>query len=197
MIDYKVYFASFLCSIILSLVLGLIIIPLLKRLKAGQNILGYVQNHLTKSGTTTMGGFIFAMSALICFRLFSRGSNTLAFLCLAVAFAFLLVGFADDFIKIRGGKNEGLTPLQKIIFQTAISLVTAIFVYVRGYTDFFIPFLNKWIDFGIWGCFIIFFVFLATTNCVNLTDGLDGLAGGVSYLYLLLSCVLILIQINN
>ncbi|MBR3864065.1 MAG: phospho-N-acetylmuramoyl-pentapeptide-transferase [Clostridia bacterium] len=192
--DYKSDLLAFFLSMILSLLFGLIIIPLLRRLKAGQNVLGYVEKHAGKAGTTTMGGFIFALPILVLLPIFSKGSNTLAWASVIVGFAFLIVGFLDDYIKIRSGDNQGLTAKQKIIFQAVISLITGIFAYYRGYTHFFIPFFNIYLDFGIFGSALIFFVFLATTNCVNLTDGLDGLAGGVSYLYFLLLYAILHLQ---
>ena len=192
--EYKSDLLAFFLSMILSLLFGLIIIPLLRRLKAGQNVLGYVEKHAGKAGTTTMGGFIFALPILVLLPIFSNGSNTLALASVIVGFAFLIVGFLDDYIKIRSGDNQGLTAKQKIIFQAVISLITGIFAYYRGYTHFFIPFFNIYLDFGIFGSALIFFVFLATTNCVNLTDGLDGLAGGVSYLYFLLLYAILHLQ---
>lgn len=186
MADVKRYLFAFVCSVALSVVLGAVIIPLLKRLKAGQNILGYVDNHAGKAGTTTMGGLIFALSALVCYFIFSKNRGRIAMVLAAVAFSYLVVGFLDDLIKIKGGKNEGLTAKAKLAFQCAIALIISVYTYVRGYTDFFIPFVNKYLDLGVFGSIIVFFVFIATTNCVNLTDGLDGLAGGVSYVALLL-----------
>ena len=194
MMNFKIDLIAFLASIIISILLGLVVIPLLKRLKAGQNVLSYVDNHAGKAGTTTMGGFIFGLSAPICFLLFSHGRNSLSIVALIVASCFLIVGFLDDIIKIKSGNNQGLTAKQKIVFQTAISILTALFVYYKGFSHFFIPFFNRIVDFGFWGCLIVFFVFISTTNCVNLTDGLDGLAGGVSYVYLLLFYILIELQ---
>lgn len=186
---------AFFFSIAISVSLGAVIIPLLKKLKAGQNILGYVDNHAGKAGTTTMGGLIFALSAFFCYFVFSQKHGVLSKVLAAVAFAYLVVGFLDDFIKIKGGKNEGLTAKQKLLFQCAIALVISVFTYLRGYTDFFIPFVNKYYDLGIFGSILIFFVFIATTNCVNLTDGLDGLASGVSYVVLLCFYFLINLQV--
>lgn len=187
---------AFICAIIASILLGTVILPLLKKLRVGQNILGYVDNHVGKSGTTTMGGIIFAVSSVIVYFLFSSSYGTLALLSLAIAISYLVVGFLDDYIKIKTHKNEGLTPRQKLFFQAAIAFIVAVFVYTRGLTDFFIPFLNRFVNFGIIGAVLVFFVFIATTNCVNLTDGLDGLAGGVSYVYLLLLFFLICVQLN-
>ena len=197
MVNYEKHLSAFLTSIIFSVVLGVFIIPLLKRLKAGQNILGFVENHAGKSGTTTMGGFIFAFSAVITFLLFSNGARGVSGLAFLVSFCFLIVGFLDDFIKIKSKTNQGLTAKQKLIFQTFISLLTAIFVYFKGSSSFFVPFYNEYIDFGVWTIPLVFFVFVATTNCVNLTDGLDGLAGGVSYLYFIALYFLVAVQITK
>ncbi|MBQ3571986.1 MAG: phospho-N-acetylmuramoyl-pentapeptide-transferase [Clostridia bacterium] len=196
MINFKTDLLAFSLSIILSVALGFLIIPLLRRLKAGQNILGYVDNHAQKAGTSTMGGFIFAISTVFIFIFFSSGSADYSIISLVVSLCFLIVGFLDDFIKIKSRSNQGLTARQKIVFQIVISILTAIFIYSKGNTHFFIPFYNKYVNFGFWSAFIIFFVFLATTNCVNLTDGLDGLAGGVSYVYLLISYLLINVQLK-
>ena len=185
----------FLISVFVGAALCGALIPLLKKLKAGQTILGYVDNHKTKSGTPTMGGFSFAFASLVVF-LIAKGKNSrLAFVLILVSFSFLIVGAMDDFIKIRFRKNEGLTAFQKICFQAVISLIITCFVYFKGFVDFFIPFKNAFINLGVFGAVLCFFVFLATTNCVNLTDGLDGLAGGVSYVYLLVFYALIKIQV--
>ena len=161
MMNFRLDLIAFLASIVCSILLGLIIIPLLKRLKAGQNVLSYVDNHAGKAGTTTMGGFIFGLSAPLCFLIFSHGRNTLSIVAIIVSACFLIVGFLDDIIKIKSGNNQGLTAKQKIIFQTAISILTALFVYNKGFTHFFVPFLNKIVDLGFWGCLIVFFVFIS------------------------------------
>ncbi len=197
MMNYKTDLLAFIFSILLSIIIGAVLIPFLRRLKAGQNILDYVDNHVGKAGTTTMGGLIFAISNLITFLLFSSGERTLCVIALAVSLSFLTVGFLDDLIKIRSHKNEGLTARQKLLFQCGISAIVALFAYFKSYTDFFIPFFNYFTDLKYIGAIIIFITFIATTNCVNLTDGLDGLAGGVSYLFLMISWILINLQTKN
>ena len=134
MTNFKTHLLAFTLSIILSIALGFIIIPLLRRLKVGQNILGYVDNHAQKAGTSTMGGFIFALSALIIFIFFCNGSADYSAISLIVSLCFLIVGFLDDFIKIRSHSNQGLTAKQKIVFQLIISLLTAVFIYLKGIT---------------------------------------------------------------
>jgi phospho-N-acetylmuramoyl-pentapeptide-transferase len=109
----------------------------------------------------------------------------------------MVVGFVDDFLKIKLKKNEGLKPYQKIIFQSAIAIVAGIFVALNGLTRFNIPFIAESVDIGVWAIPIVAIIFMAVTNCVNLTDGLDGLAGGVSAVYLFVLTVLICLQTNG
>ncbi len=152
-----------------------------KKFKFGQNILGYVEEHFSKQGTPTMGGVIFIIPTIIASLIFAKSNLSLVLFCMAIFFSYAVVGFLDDFIKIKFKRNLGLRAYQKIIFQLVIALVVAFFVYknelLRGV---YVPFSTKKIDFGWFVVPFIVFIFLATTNSVNLTDGLDGLAGGVS-----------------
>ena len=175
------YLNCMLASFALCFVLTAVLLPLLKRLKAGQYILSYVKEHAYKGGTPTMGGLGFVAAALACtFAFEGFGSNKTNF-TLVITAGFAVVGFLDDYLKLRRRENEGLKPYQKIIFQLAIAAAAATYCYVNDITFLFIPFGG-----GIgWqaGWFIIpvaAFAFVATVNCVNLTDGLDGLAGGSS-----------------
>ena len=93
--------------------------------------------------------------------------------------------FLDDFIKLKSKKNEGLKPYQKIIFQVGIALIFGAYAYFNGITEFRVPFTSESVDFGVYTVFFDAFIFVATTNCVNLTDGIDGLASSVSLVYLL------------
>ncbi len=190
----KNYLLCFLFSIILSIILGFIVIPYFRKIKAGQNILSYVKEHKEKSGTPTFGGIIFFLSGVISYFIFSDGNRFLSVLSIFVAFGFLTVGFIDDYIKVQKKQNEGLKAYQKTLFQIAISCIITVFCYRRGLTKVYIPFSNKIVDFGFWFIPLAVFVFLATTNSVNLTDGLDGLAGGVSYVYLLIFSFLLILE---
>ena len=168
----------------ISFVLCLAIRPLLRRLKAGQYILGYVKEHMGKSGTPTMGGLAFVCAAVIVCLIFCGVRSVTVNLTLVITSGFCLVGFADDFLKIRRKDNLGLKPYQKIIFQCAIAAIAAAYCYVNGLTRLNIPFTGLSVDIS-WGIIpAVIFIFLATVNCVNLTDGLDGLAGGTSAAYL-------------
>ena len=108
-----------------------------------------------------------------------------------------LVGFIDDFIKIKLHRNEGLNPVQKTLFEIVIAVVVSAYAYTRGLTKVNIPFTNIVVDLKFWYIPLCAFCFIATTNSVNLTDGLDGLAGGVTYVYTLVFGVLLLIQVSK
>lgn len=177
--------ATFLVALTFSVGFGFLIIPLLKKLKFGQNILNYVIEHNYKSGTPTMGGVIFAISGAVSFFFFTSGDNHLSLVCIAVGLSYMLVGFLDDFIKIKLKRNMGLSGWQKTFFELVIALVVSIFAYSRGLTKIYIPFTGLIFDLGWWFIPLCVFVFIATTNSVNLTDGLDGLAGGITYIFLI------------
>lgn len=190
----KSIFVSMLFAFLASTALLLLILPLLRRLKAGQYILGYVKEHKDKGGTPTMGGLAFICAIVIvgfCALGFNGGEVNLT---LAITASFMVVGFLDDFIKIYHKKNEGLKPYQKIIFQVAIATVAALYCYFNGITKLNIPFADVSADIS-WGIIpLVIFIFTATVNCVNLTDGLDGLAGGTSCAYLLILGIMLAIK---
>ncbi|MDE6613843.1 MAG: phospho-N-acetylmuramoyl-pentapeptide-transferase [Clostridia bacterium] len=181
-----------------SLALLMIILPVLKRLKAGQYILGYVKEHKNKSGTPTMGGLAF-IAAIIGVGLCILGvKDNRINLTLAVTAGFMVVGFLDDFLKIYRKDNGGLRPYQKIIFQVAIAAIAAVFSYLNDLCYLYVPFgggLSVYIGWGIIP--LVIFIFTATVNCVNLTDGLDGLAGGTSSAYLFIMGVMLYVQAEN
>ncbi|HBN13324.1 MAG TPA: phospho-N-acetylmuramoyl-pentapeptide-transferase, partial [Clostridiales bacterium] len=171
----KTILISTLAAFAASLFLLLLILPLLRRLKAGQYILGYVKEHKDKGGTPTMGGLAFIAAVIIVGLCASGARDGKINLTLAVTGGFTIVGFLDDFLKIYRKDNGGLKPYQKIIFQLAIASVAAAYCYMNDMTRLNIPFSGgKSFDIG-WGIIpLVIFIFLATVNCVNLTDGLDG-----------------------
>ncbi len=189
----KIFFIATILSFVLTVILGLISIPILKKIKAGQTILHYVETHKEKNGTPTMGGLFFIISAVIIFYL-TGGKGRLSLVSCCIGVAFMLVGFIDDFIKIKNKKNDGLKPYQKILFQLSISLVAGFFAYINKITVFYLPFTNKVIDLGIFTIPIVAIIFISITNSVNLTDGLDGLASSVSFVYLLFMAIIICLQ---
>lgn len=181
----KVIFIAILVAFCAAVALLCALLPILRRLKAGQYILGYVKEHKDKGGTPTMGGLAFITVIIICTFAFCGVSNGVLNLTVAITAGFMFVGFLDDFLKIYRKNNGGLAPYQKIIFQVAIAFVAALYCYFNNLTALNIPFGGGLsIDIR-WGMIpLVIFVFLATVNCVNLTDGLDGLAGGTSCVYL-------------
>ena len=179
------YLLAFLSAIFLSIALGKITIPLLKRLKAGQTILVYVSEHESKNGTPTMGGLFFIFAIILAFVFFGGLKSNIARVCLVITCAFMFVGFMDDFIKIRSKNNEGLKPYQKIIFQVLIGVIAGIYAYKTGIDYIYIPFFKTTFNLGLFTIPLLAVVFIAITNSVNLTDGLDGLSGSVTVAYLL------------
>ena len=171
----------FIASTLLAVIIAPLIIKIMRKLKAKQTVLGYVKQHEAKSGTPTMGGFIFLIPATI-FPLVEFGWFSLV--AVSVMLGFATLGFLDDFIKIRYARNLGLKPYQKIIGQLGISVAVGYFVYASRFIggEILFPFSAS-LDLK-WGIIIFtIIVYVATTNSVNLTDGLDGLAGFSSVAY--------------
>lgn len=184
-------------SLFITIVLGVFTIPLLKRLKLGQPILKYVEAHKDKNGTPTMGGLFFIIPSCLVFLICHGLSISVALVSMIIGFAYMLVGFIDDFLKIRYAHNEGLKPYQKIIFQSSIALIAGVFAFVNGLSSINLPFICESLDLGWWIIPLVAFVFLGMTNSVNLTDGLDGLASSVSLVYLIIITVLISLQMDK
>lgn len=173
------------CAVVcflVSLIIAPIIIKRIQKLKAGQNILIYVEQHKSKSGTPTMGGIIFLLSSIVGYLFTINSSNTLATICMLSLLFFGVLGFLDDFIKIKFKQNEGLKPYQKVIGQVGLSLIIAIYIYMSDMvgSKMIIPFADVSIDVGFWIIPIVVIFYIAVTNSVNLIDGLDGLCGGVT-----------------
>ena len=172
-----------LCAFAFATLVAPFIISTCKRFKASQTILHYVDKHAAKEGTPTMGGLIFLFASLIGICFFLHENIFLSFFLLIITFSYALLGFLDDFIKIHYHHNEGLKPYQKIIGQVGLALIVSLYVYFSGRTS--LNFFGLEFDIGIFIIPLVILVLVATTNSVNLTDGLDGLAGGVSFVYLL------------
>ena len=191
---YKKIVFELIFSISLSFILGKITIPLLSRAKAKQTILKYVESHEGKNGTPTMGGLFFIISSVIIFFLLNGFELRLSIASIIIGLGYMLVGFLDEFLKIRLKQNMGLKAYQKIFFQCSIAILAGLFVYFNGLTLFYLPFLKSVVDLGAFSIPLVIFVFLAITNSVNLTDGLDGLAGNVSICYLIVISILIFLE---
>lgn len=185
---------SFLFSFLLALALCAAEIPLLRKLKAGQNILEYVKEHKDKSGTPTMGGLGFILASSVVALALCGISERPFTVCIVVGIGYMLVGLLDDLLKKFRGKNLGLRPYQKIFFQLAVAVIASVYACVSGLTILYIPYSKIAIDIGWWMLPLGVFVFLATVNSVNLTDGLDGLAGSSCAFFFLLMGALLLLQ---
>ena len=166
--------------------LGLILLPILRKLRLGQKVSIFVgEAHRKKEGTPTMGGLIFiiptviATLALIFTNKISYTSNLGIVLLVFIGYA--CIGFLDDFLSIRKGNNEGLTVYQKLFMQVLIA-IGFFYIYMRsgGQTAWVVGTLRIDIEFGWLYGLAILFILVGASNAVNLTDGLDGLAGGLS-----------------
>jgi len=177
---------AIMCGFILSVLTALVLIPWLKKLKASQRLSVYLsEKHSSKVGTPTMGGLIFIIPVIIILVvLFATGKITLNHNLLIVLFTFFgygLIGFIDDFLIIKRNNNNGLSESSKLIFQIIISVIF-FFLFMKSGNEplIWIHTLNIKINIGwFYGLFILL-VLLASSNAVNITDGLDGLAGGLS-----------------
>ncbi|MCR4430053.1 MAG: phospho-N-acetylmuramoyl-pentapeptide-transferase [Tepidanaerobacteraceae bacterium] len=182
-------FASFL----MVAVLGISTIPMLTRLKFGQTVrVDGPKRHLKKMGTPTMGGIMFIPVIAVSTLAFSDRSHAVLMAIFSMI-AFSLIGFIDDFIKIKKRRSLGLRANHKLLLQLLISAALAYFaagIYPRT-TAVLVPGFSKGIDLGMMYLPFTMFVILGTVNSVNLTDGLDGLVSGVttvvSFFYTLIS----------
>ena len=169
-------------AFVATFVVGLFEMPILKKFKVGQ--VGRddgPKEHLKKQGTPTMGGIIMLIVIVVILAINSIKYPTLILAIISIL-GFGLVGFVDDYKKLVKKNTKGLSPLKKIF---GLVLVTAIFIfmYLKVFklgTDITLPFISSPITLSV-GAFIIFiaFILIGTSNAVNLTDGLDGLASGV------------------
>lgn len=169
-----------------SVIAGLIFIPFLKKLNVKQNVSVFLRGrHKEKNGTPTMGGLIFIIptifSVIILLLMGKIEFSENLFIVMFVFIAYALLGFADDYLSIKRHNNEGLTEIQKLCGQLIIALIF-FYIFLKSGSEPVIDIhtLNISIDMGwFYGVFLLF-VLVASSNAVNLTDGLDGLAGGLS-----------------
>mgnify|MGYP000039867680 CR=1 FL=1 len=173
---------------IVTAIAGKLLIPALVKLKAGQSIKEIGPSwHMTKQGTPTMGGLMFILAIAV--AVFTAGwpdlmaGNRNHLYVFLFALVFGIIGFIDDFQKLRHHANEGLTAPQKFLLQLAAAIVFTVLLRNSGYLThtLYIPFFN--VEFPMpWWLYMVFaaFVMVGTVNAVNLTDGVDGLATGVT-----------------
>ena len=178
---------TLLIAFAVGIVLGKVMLPVLHKLKFGQNIYELApEAHKKKQGTPTMGGLVIAGAAIVAALVMNdysvpMGQNMLLAMLL-MALGNLCIGFVDDMTKIRKGKNGGLTPKQKMIFQTLLALAFSCYCYFHPQVGSVIkvPFFRVEWDLGIWYIPMMMFIIVGTTNSANLLDGLDGLLTSVS-----------------
>ncbi len=191
--EIKIIIAT-IVSLALGLLIGYPILLLMRRLKAGQQILSYVDAHKSKAGTPTMGGWIFIIAISICGVSFFYKSKEVVIAVLGMI-SYGAIGFLDDFLKIKHKQNLGLKAYQKIIAQAGIAIILSVFCYFNGSfaRSIVIPFTDLTFDIDWWIIPLTFMLFIATTNAVNLLDGLDGLATSVSSVIFLSLAIMLMI----
>ena len=180
---------SVVLAFMISALLGKLLLPVLYKLKFGQNIYELApEAHKKKQGTPIMGGLTFAGAAILVGLVMNDYgvplTQNMTLAALLMALGNMCIGFADDMTKIRGGKNAGLTAKQKMFFQTILALAFSVYCYFHPLVGsaIRIPFLKADLDLGILYIPIMMFIIVGTTNSANLLDGLDGLCTGVSML---------------
>ena len=189
---------AFFVSLALVLIFTPITIPFLRKLKAGQQIIQDMGPtwHKSKQGTPTMGGIIFMCAVIVsylilAFSYYTGAANGLSagIICLISSFVFSLIGFSDDFLKIRKKNNAGLSEVQKMVLQIVVSAGFLVFNAIRtgGSTvitfdyPFFVDAIGGFqIDLGIFWYVLAMIIMVGFTNAVNITDGLDGLCTSVT-----------------
>ena len=167
---------------------GRALIPLLRRMKAGQSIKEIGPTwHMSKQGTPTMGGLMFILGSVLAVVLLGwpdllAGRFGGAFVLL-FALVFGVIGYIDDYMKVKKHENTGLTAPQKFLLQLAAAILFTVLMRNHGYLSpvLYIPFLDVNLALP-WPVYMVFaaFVMVGTVNAVNITDGIDGLAAGVT-----------------
>lgn len=182
----KLLLPAALTAFLVAWLLGPVVIPMLHKLKFGQieRELG-PESHKKKQGTPTMGGIMILAGIVVASLVFGHNSPAFLFPSLIATLGFGLIGFLDDFIKIKLHRNLGLRAYQKIIGQFAFAILIAIWAYRSPYlgSTLYLPISGGEVDIGIYYIPLVVFTVIAEVNAVNLTDGLDGLASNVTMIY--------------
>lgn len=171
---------------VLSMIFGSFLLPFLKKIKAEQRLSLYLEEaHSQKSNTPTMGGLIFILPVVLIMLfllLFKKIEINYSLLIVMITFiSYFIIGFLDDYLIIKKNNNKGLSVKQKLLMQVFVSIIF-FYLFMKSGNEplLWIHTLHLKMDIGwFYGLFILF-VLVASSNAVNLTDGLDGLAGGLS-----------------
>ncbi|RIV28211.1 phospho-N-acetylmuramoyl-pentapeptide-transferase [Alicyclobacillaceae bacterium I2511] len=172
-------------AFVISVLLGPVVIPSLRKLKMGQRIREEgPAHHQSKSGTPTMGGIMIVLAVLLATLRFAISSPEMVILLMATL-GFGIIGFTDDFIKVVKRRNLGLTARQKLLLQAVVTVVLFFLLRWRWAQEnqpfvVNVPFTPWSLNIGILYILFLLLVLIASTNAVNLTDGLDGLASGTA-----------------
>ncbi len=171
-----------LSALAISLIVGPIMIRRLSQYKVGQNVRDCgPESHFSKAGTPTMGGALILVAIGISTLLWADLSNRYVWVVFLVTMGFGVVGFIDDYQKLVKGNSDGLSAGKKYGGQSLVAAVTAVYLYstalVPAETQFIVPFFKDFVlEMGLFYVVLTYFVIVGTSNAVNLTDGLDGLA---------------------
>lgn len=180
---WGIIFKAFIWALIVGIVIGPIIIPVLRRLKFGQRVRNDgPKRHLQKAGTPTMGGLII-LTALVVGVMTTLELSKTVLILLIVTIGYGFIGFVDDFMKIILKRSLGLKAREKLLGQIAFAVILAWYAVHslgRG-TDVLLPLVGGSLDLGYLYYPFVVLVVVGTTNAVNLTDGLDGLAAGITF----------------
>nr|WP_055668405.1 phospho-N-acetylmuramoyl-pentapeptide-transferase [Desnuesiella massiliensis] len=176
---------------LISSLIAPLVIPILHKLKFGQNIRkDGPKSHQKKAGTPTMGGIIFIFSALISMIILVGKPSDEAMVALYAFMAYGFVGFLDDILKIIHKDNLGLRAWQKMVLLLIVSGALSTYAYLKVGTNLYIPFLNRELNMTFFYIPFMLFYFAGVTNAVNLTDGLDGLATSVTILVIVFFAII-------
>lgn len=179
-------FISMVLSIAAAIFIGPYIIGKLRSFKFGQNVrLDGPESHLMKQGIPSMGGFIF-LSVLTVMGSFLSGFNAEILFMILVTLSFGLIGFLDDYLKVKKKSSDGLSAKHKMLYLLIFGLLAgSVLHFGLDYSSIVIPFINQEISLGIFYIPFVVVFFAAVTNAVNLTDGIDGLSSSVTIVVLL------------
>lgn len=190
-----------LCAFVFAIVCAKIFIPMLAKLKFGQQIRSEGPSaHLKKAGTPTMGGIIFIIPIAVLSFVFSKGSFDFTIVSIITMLGFAIIGFIDDYIKVVKHRSLGLKAYQKIIGQFGLAVIFAFYAYKNPFigSEIYIPFTDISFDIGIWYIPLVTIAVIASVNSTNLNDGLDGLLSSVSMVSVSgIAAVVFLLEISS
>ena len=174
-------------SLIISILIGLVLIPLLKKKKIGQRLSEYLEDeHKVKQGTPTMGGLIFIIPAVVVMLfifIYKKQISSSLVILLITFLGYSLIGFIDDYLIIKRNNNNGLSESSKFIMQVVVAIIFFYLFMVSGNEPLlWIHTIGLKLDIGFLYGIIILLVLVSSSNAVNITDGLDGLAGSLAFI---------------